>query len=409
MTTTFARGVAKTLALAEEASFGVKSTAAGSYLRRTSSDLTLSTDAYQSQEILPSQQVEDLRLGVRRVSGTLSGQLSPGAYADLFQGMMRGTWAAKVQLTGQIVTLSALSNGGTAINASAGGFLASGLKIGDVIVLTGFSGGYTANNGVNCRIFAMTDTTISVYEALTVVSSAVSGITISQAGKKLLMAGSNQLFRSYTLEHWFADVGISEAFVGCRISQISLNIPATGLVTFSATVTGQDMITGSSQVYSTPAGPTTDNSLAAVSGKIAYNGAALGIITGMSLQLTANVQSNPVLGSNTVPEIFMGMMRVNGSFTAMFTDETLETNFITETETTLHAYLTSTQAANSDFISFFVPRVKAMSAQKSDSDMSLIQSFNFSGLYQTAGGAGTALDATSISIMDSAVPSWIGA
>jgi hypothetical protein len=406
--TIFARGVAKTLAIAEETTFGTRSTLTGSYLRRTSSDLTLSADAYQSQEILPSQQVEDARLGVHRVSGTLSGQLSPGAYADLFQGMMRGTWTAPVVLTDQSVTVATLSNGSVIQNTS-GGFLASGLKLGDVITFAGFAGGYIANNNVNCRIWAMSDTAISVNETLVVVSSAVSGVTISQAGKKLLMPASGQVFRSFSLEHWFADVGISECFVGCRISQISLNIPSTGLVTFSATITGQDMVAGSSQVYGSPAGPTTDNSLAAVSGRLTYQGAELAIVTGLSLQLTSNVQSNPVLGSNVVPEIFMGMMRVNGSFTAMFTDETLANNFINETETQLQVYLTSTQAANSPFVSIFVPRVKAISAQKSDSDMSLVQSFNFTGLFQTAGGAGTTLDATSIAIMDSHVPSWIGA
>lgn len=396
--TTFARGVAKTLAIAKETAFGTQSSATAKFLRRVSSDLFLSKDSYESQEILTSQQIRDARHGVRRASGTLGAQLSPGAYNDMFEGMLRGTWTAGVSVNKTAVIIDTVNK---TITCASPNWVTDGFRRGDVINLSAITGGGAANNNVNLRVANVSSTFLTLYETPpSAIASPGTTATIAVVGKKVMMPATGQVFRSYTVEHWFDDLGLSELFVGCRVSQLSLNMPASGLVSFSASLTGQDMITGSSQIYSTATASTSDNSLAAVNGRLAYAGADLGVITGMSLQIATQVQANPVLGSNVVPEIFQGTMRVNGSFTAMFTDETLMTQFLQETEVELMLYMTSDTSPNSHFMSIYLPRVKAMSASKSDGDMSLVQSFNFVALEKVpATGAG--IDATSIVVQDS--------
>jgi len=63
MTTTplTARGVAKTLVVLAETSFGVQPTGTAQILRRNQSMLNLQVQEIDSQEILPSQQMRDAR------------------------------------------------------------------------------------------------------------------------------------------------------------------------------------------------------------------------------------------------------------------------------------------------------------------------------------------------------------
>src|SRR5690606_37284888 len=75
--------------IGEETTFGTASSETGQLLRRTQSTIDLTKDSYQSQEILPSQQVRDARHGIRRVPGNIRGELSPGAYPMLFEGLLR--------------------------------------------------------------------------------------------------------------------------------------------------------------------------------------------------------------------------------------------------------------------------------------------------------------------------------
>jgi hypothetical protein len=52
-------------------------TSGGQVLRRVSSSLNLVKDSYQSEEIRTDRQITDFRHGLRRVEGSISGELSP--------------------------------------------------------------------------------------------------------------------------------------------------------------------------------------------------------------------------------------------------------------------------------------------------------------------------------------------
>ena len=125
-----AAGVFKTLALKRESTYGTVAGASGAQLmRRVTSDLALTKQTYQSNEIRPDQQVADFRHGVRGVEGTLAGELSPGAYSDLISAALRRDFTAGVSATGLSITIAGSGPTYTVTRAS-GSWLTDGFKRG---------------------------------------------------------------------------------------------------------------------------------------------------------------------------------------------------------------------------------------------------------------------------------------
>jgi len=249
--------------------------------------------------------------------------------------------------------------------------------------LSGVGAPNTALNGANLRITALTDTVITsrdIPKITGLTAGSLTGVTASVVGKKVYMPPIGQLYKSYSIEHFFSDIGQSELFVGCKFGQTAIALPATGLVTFSSQVIGMDMHQATSQQLTTPTPTTTSTSLAAVNGIIDYNGVDVAVITGMNIQLNGALGADPVVGSNIVPHIFQGRFRTTGNLTALFEDEVIFNTFLNEVEVGVHLMLTMGSGANADFMVFKMPRVKLMGSTKSDSDMALIQTFNFSAL-----------------------------
>ena len=90
---TIASGVGKYVAVAKEATWGVKPAAGTSkYIRRVTFDLGLSREQFSSNEITSTAQTSSSRSGTDSVEGTLSGELSPGSYDDFFAALLRGPW-----------------------------------------------------------------------------------------------------------------------------------------------------------------------------------------------------------------------------------------------------------------------------------------------------------------------------
>lgn len=382
---TFATGVAKQVAIVEEISEGINPVTGGKYLRRVSSDLALGKDTYESQEILVSQQIRDARHGVHRPQGTFAGQVSPGSFNDIWQGILRNNFVAGVASAAISLTLALVTGPPAVATLTGAGFFALGLKVHDVVRLTGVTGANAALlNGANIRINALSDTVITTRDiaGTATAGSLGSAVVITVAGKKVFIPPSGALYKSYSIEHYFSDILQSELFVGCKFGATTVALPATGLVTFSSQVIGMDMIQSPTQQLTTPAPTTTSSSLAAVNGIVEYNGVDVAIITGMNIQLNGALGADPVVGSNIVPHIFQGRFRTTGNLTALFEDETIFNTFRNEVEVAITLMLTVNSALSPipDFVSFVMPRVKLMGSTKSDSDMALIQTFNFTAL-----------------------------
>ncbi len=331
-------------------------------LRRVSTTLSLTKDTYASAEVNSHRQIQDFRHGTRRISGDISGELSPKTYSDFVEAATRGTWAAQAdvtQATGAMssATLSVASN---VITASAGSFITSGLTVGMVIRLT--AGFVAGNMNKNLTITAITATTITVVGAtLTDEAGPIATWTIDVPGKSVYIPASGHVNRSFSVEVNYSDIDVSELYTGVRVGRMQIGLPASGMSTMTIGLMGKDgsYLNGANAPYFTNVtAPTSTGILAAVNGSLLVAGVAVGVVTGMELTLDLAPQSDAVVGSNNVPEIFLGTSNLSGNLTVLFQNTDFLNYFDDETEVSVMLRMDVDSSANSDFIQIVLPRIK---------------------------------------------------
>lgn len=398
-----AAGLFKALTYKKEVTYGlVPAASAAQALRRISSDISLKKDTYTSSEIRPDQQTADFRHGVRRVSGKISGDLSPKTFSDLLGSFCRKVFAAVTPITAASVTIAGTGPTYT-VTRAAGSFLTDGVKVGHVIRLTVGSLN-AANINKNLLVTALTATvaTVVVLNASAMVAEGpITGTTITVQGKQTYIPTTGHVIESYSIEHWFSDVPASEVFSGCLINGFTANLPPTGIATLDFDVVGQNITTAAGQYFTSPTAATDTGSLAAVNGVVRANGAAIGILTGLTITGAGGFTGDPVVGSNTIPAQFAGIVQVTGQATAYFESTTLRDVFLNETEIDIIGVFTADNTAASDFVSFVMPRVKLGGHDKSDGIGASTVTMPFTALLNTAGGSGIATEKTTLLIQDS--------
>lgn len=400
---TIATGVAKQLRYKVESAWGTDPGASGAQLlRRVTSDLSLRKQSYQSAEIRSDYQVFDMRHGVRSVEGSIAGELSPGTYKDFVAAALRKALAATSAMTGLSITIAGTGPTYT-VTRSAGSFLTDGVKAGDVVRLT--AGSFAAANlNKNLAVLSLTATVLTVMPLNGVALTAegpIAAATVSVPGKRTYVPTTSHTDLSYAIEHWHDDVSLSELFLGCKVNQLDLDLPPTGMSTINIGFLGKDITTAGAQHFTTPTTETTTGGLAAVNGLLAVDGSAVALLTGLRLSVRGNMQGEPVVGSNTYADIAEGRVVVDGQFTALFQDATIRDYFINETEVALFAWLSASNAAAADFIGLALPRIKVSAADKDDGEKNLIQTLPFTALYNSAGGSGQTSEQTTIVYQDS--------
>lgn len=382
-----------------ETTFGTPATATvGQALRRVSSSLAPQKESFQSNEVRADLQVSDMRHGMRSARGTIEGELSIQTYDALFEAAFGGTWAAGVSTspsdfaTGVTITTSGQTS--TLTFAGSGSLLTKGFKVGDVVRATGLTN--PANNNLNLRIVALTATVMTVYPAITATAQQATGWTVAVTNKKLLLGTTK---RSFTIEHVYNDIDVSELFTGCRINGVSVRIPPNGMVTASFDILGRDaqVKTGANSPYFTPvaAAPNT-GIVSGLNGAARIAGQELGIITALDLSLTNNMSVNGVIGANTSPDVFQGRKVATGNVSVYLQDETLINAFLNESEIDLVAQMLTSSGTPQDFLTLSMQRVKFTSSSKTiAAEGGVIAQYGYQALL-AAGGTGTNLDTSSI-------------
>jgi hypothetical protein len=399
-----ASGVFKQLAYKVESVYGTAPAASGAQsLRRVTSDINLTKDTYQSNEIRTDQQMQDMRHGVRRVQGTINGELSPGTYADFMGAALRKDFVAVSAVTGLSLTIAGA--GPYTITRASGDFLTSGIKKGDVVRIT--AGSVNASNlNKNFLVTGVTATvlTVRVLNGTAMVAEGpIASCTITMPGKKTWAPTSGHTNKSYSIEHYYSDPGFtqSEVYTGCQPTTLDFQLPASGLATVGIGITGQGVNPASSQYFTSPTAASTTGLIAAVNGVVLLGGTAVAVLTGLTINVQSNRTGDPVVGSNVVPTLFPGRILASGQATAYFDSITLRDNFLNETEFEILLALTADNTATANFISFAMPRVKANGHTLSDGEGGLIATIPFQALLPTTGGSGVANELTTIAIHDS--------
>jgi hypothetical protein len=397
--------VQTTIAFKEETTFGTAPTASGAqFLRRVSSSMAPTKDAFASNEVRSDFQVNDVRHGIRSARGTIEGELSTATYDAWLEALLRGTWtagvsAAPAQFATGVTVADTVVNGAncsTLTFAGASSLLTLGFKVGDIVRNTGFTA--PANNGINLRIVALTATVMTVFPRITVAAQQAAGWATAVAGRKLTMG---TVKKSFTIEQSLADATLWERFTGVRVGGGTINVQPNGMSTVSWELMGQNFNIGTSAAYfTTPTAETTTGVLSGIDGLIRLNGEEQAVITGLQMNISNNLTMPPVIGATQVPDIFYGRMVVTGTVSAFVEDADLINAFINESEVDLVATL-ETGANPQDFLNFNMQRIKLTGAQKTiGPDGGVIAQFPFQALLK-AGGTGTAFDQSTLVIQRS--------
>jgi hypothetical protein len=399
-----ASGVAKVVSFKKQTNFTTPATGAGGYgLRRVTSDLSLTKDPYESEELSSTYQRLDVRSGVRSVTGTVNGELSPGSYQLPLAALLHRDFTAVTALTAVGLTIGTATNGIYPLTRSAGDWYAGGLKVGHMIRLS-VGALNAANINKNLLVVGITSATVCSVMPLNGVAlvpeGPVTGCTVTWAGKYTFAADASHTDDSFTIEHWYPDVAQSEVFNGCKFTKADIDLPPTGIAKINIGVMGRDMTAGTAQVLTSPTA-LSGGVITAVNGVLLINGVPQTLLTGLSMSIDSGYSAEPVVGSNLYPEIFRGRVIVKGQATVFFQDAVVRDLFVNETNVSIVAAFANGSGATADFVSFCLPNVKFMNATKSDGPKGLTQTMPFEALYLSTGGAGTANEKTTVLVHDS--------
>jgi len=399
-----ASGVFKQVTYKVETTYGVMPAAgAAQAMRRVTSSLDMTKDTYQSGEIRPDFQMADFRHGLRKVGGTINGELSAKTYVDFLAAVLKKDFVASASVTGASLTIAGAAGAWT-VTRAAGSWLTDGVKVGDVVRLT--AGAFNpANLDKNIQVTALNATVLTgiVLNASALVAQGpITAATLAVIGKKAFTPQSGHTDKSFSIEHWHPDVPSSEVFTGLKVSKMTFTLPATGMATVAVEFVGKDVVPGVAQYFVNPTPVTVTGTMAAVNGVVKVGNASGGTITSATIEITAAQSSEPGIGSNTADQASTGRVLVTGQVTAKFDSTGLRDAFYNETETSAYLAFTSDNSAASDFMAFSLSRLKLNGAAKDDGEKILIQTLPFQALLDINGGAGKATEMTTLSIQDSA-------
>jgi hypothetical protein len=400
---TISKGTSKQVGYKKETTWGtLAGNTSGKLLRRVTASFNLAKETYESGEIRTDRQIADFRHGVRSAEGSLNGELSPASYADFMGSIVGRDFTTAPASSSASVTIAADGALYTVTRAT-GDFLTDGFKVGQVVRLTG-AGLDTANVAKNLLIASASATvlTVKVVNGTVLVEEGpIASVTVTAIGKTTFVPATGHTDQSYTVEEWYADIAQSEVYTGMKLNSMAVQLPATGLTTVDFGFAGKDLTqTGTSQYFTSPTAQNSNGIFAAVNGVMLVNGLPVALVTSADFSVERATENATAVGSNSVAEIFTGRIRVTGNMSVYFQDATFRSYFNDETAVSVVLTLTTDNAANSEFVTFTLPKVKLGSFSKEDNELGLIASASFQALLNDA--TTTGLPATTIQIQDSA-------
>jgi hypothetical protein len=398
-----ASGIYKQVAIKKETTYGVLPTATGArLLDRVDASFNLQKQAYESARIRADMQQSDARHGVRTVAGSINDELCPGALSDVIGTLLKRPFAVVSPLTALSITIAAGAGSTWTVTRSAGSWLTSGVRVGQVGRLT--AGTFNAANlNKNLFIVGVTALALTVMVAngsALVAEGPIASATFTLPGKYTYIPQTGHVEESYAVEEWFPDVPSSEVYVGWKPAQASIALPPTGMATIGITGEGKDLgrVPATTRYFTSPTGQSVVPVLASVNGVLRVGTAQQLAVTGLTLEIASAYSGEPSVGSNSKYQQFAEGVSVRGSFTAYFEDNVLPSMFYDETITTLDAIFTTDNSAAADFMTFSLNRLKVSSADKADAKGGIVRTYQFTtSINPTAGER----EVTTIAVQDS--------
>lgn len=399
---TTANGIDSLLVLSKQSAEGTKALAGtGQLYPRVTATFDTDADKYSSNEIDPSQQMSDTRLGNFRTSGTLNGEAACATYAPLIAALLRRDFTAGAVVTAQI-TIASTSTG---LTRSAGSWLIDGLDAGNVVRITGFTAPATANNGRNFFVTSVTATNLNgqfMDGTAMVAKAAGDTVTVTLAGKRTFTPLTGHTNDWFTAEIQETKIGVNRVFVDQQPSKLDVSVQPNGMTTMNVAFMGKQELPNSATPYFTaPAAAPTNGKFSGATALLSVNGIPSQICTGMSLSVDAQVKIDAVIGSKYATAASRGKVMGSGQFTVLMQDSTYLDYFKAETELPLAYAMADSNAALANVMAFSAGRIKITSAKVDDGEKNKIVTCSFDLLRYK--GADAQFEQTSLSIQDTAL------
>lgn len=401
-----AQGINKTIAYKVQSGLGTTASGSGGQLiRRETAMLNVNKDSYENNEIVSHQQSTGATHGVARSSGSIKGLLSGSSYQSLMASLVRKAWAATSAISSLSLTIAASGSNYTITRAS-GDFLTGGIKIGDVIQLSG--GSLNSNNvSKNLVVVGVTATVITanvLASDLTLTAEGpIASCTVTVVGKKTWVPTSGHTNEYYTFEEWYSDISRSAVFPDVQIGSLDISMPATGNVGVDIALVGLGTKTESgTQSLTSPTAATTTNVMGSVAGAVYVGGVRYSNITALSVKIDGQVQAGEaVIGSNSVPDVYRGRIKVSGSFSFLYDADTLAAPFVNETSTSIIAVIADARTAAANTFAVVMSKVKLFTNEADDGEKQIVRTVNFTAEINGSGGTSLADHQTIVSLQDS--------
>lgn len=401
-----AQGINKTLAYKVQSGLGTAASGSGGQLlRRVTGAFNVTNDTYENNEIASHQQSTGATHGINRSAASLSGLASCSTYAAFQAALLRKAWAATTAISSVTLTIAASGSNYT-ITRSAGSWFTDGLKVGDVVVLSG--GSLAAGNlNKNCVVTDIASATVCTVNVPTGSSLTAEGpiasCTVTVTGKKTWVPTSSHTNLYYTFEEYYSDLTRSHVYQDVQVSQIALSVPATGNVQMNLDFVGLGSVSRTgTQVLTSPTAETSTTVFSSVNAYVYIDGVKQGAVSSVNLTITGNVAGGEaVVGSNNLPDVQRGRIAVTGTFTALYESDTLTTIRDDQTISEMIIVIADDSTDTADYVSIALPAVKVFSSDADDGEKQIVRTYNFTAQKTAAGGSGTEHNDTIIQLQDS--------
>jgi hypothetical protein len=402
---TVAQGVAKQLAYKKQTAKGsAASGSGGQLLRRETATFSKKRDTYSANEITSHQQHTGDTHGIAASDATINGLLSPGTYKDLLASLLRKDMTATSDITGLSITVA--GTGPYTLTDASATFLTDGIKNGDVVRLT--AGSFAAgNDNNNLLVTAATETQLTVIVVNgsdMTAEGPIASATLSVPGKKTRAPTSGHTNDYYTFEEWYSDISKSHTWPDAQVAKADIGLPSTGNATINFNLMGLGQRTkGASQVLTSPTAETSTAILAAIRGVVMVGGTQYATVTSAQVSIDGGMSAGEaVIGSNYRTDNQRGTMKVSGTLTILYEDDTVGDIFDNEGATSLVLLSAEDASDDAEFVTFSMSRVKIFGDDADDGKKQIVRSYPFTAEINGAGGAALANDQTICSIQDSA-------
>lgn len=403
---TIAQEINKVVAAYKQTGLGVpRSGSGGQAMRHETASGKLSVASYENNEITTHQQSTGNTHGGRAASFSLNGLLSGNTYSTFFASLMRAAFAATSAITGRSITIAAPGGGLYTLTDGTATWLTSGLKIGDVIRITGGTYANAVNRDNNIIITALSETVITVTTlngTVMIAEGPIATSTIAVTGKKCKAPLTSHTSEYWTIEEYQSDITKSELFTDAVIQSIDIGIPSTGNTSFAANFIALDRTSSGAQVLTTPTAETTTSVVQGIKGVLLANSTVIANVTGLTLKIDGKAQPMAnVLGSNTAPDVARGIITVTGQVTAFYQDAILSGYFDAATPISIAVVDAVDDTNASEFVSFVMSKVILDGDDKDTGETGVVRTYPFTAQINGSGGTALANDKTILTIQDS--------